>query len=233
METIKQQAIQCMQEGRYADAVSFLVKLEKDEIKDWTLYYALGQCYRFSGQLTLAHQFLETAKQINRLNAEIAYAYAEVCELMMYHEEAIRAYEDVISLHSNRVAAYNKIGLIYARMDNLDEAMVWFQRAMKQISILENAGITMSDESYLQALKTKMELDYVFPHAKPEDTMDLPVIKAVIMNSIGVCHFQQDNHDEAKKYFKKSIALLPYDTVFDDPKVYLIKMDGMFRHDMY
>lgn len=233
MESIKQKAIQCMQEGKYADATSFLIKLKQDDIKDWTLYYALGQCYRFSGQLSLAYQFLETAKQVNRLNAEIAYAFGEVCVLTFKNEEAINAFEDVISLHPNRVAAYNKIGLIYARMDKPDEAMVWFQRAMKQIAILENAGITMNDESYRQALKTKMELDYVFPHAKPEDTMDLPLIKAIVTNNIGVCHLQKKEKEEAIIYFKKSISLLPYDTTYDDPKVYLVKMDGMFRHDVY
>jgi len=221
MKTTKQQAVDYMKAGKYIDAISLLVQLEKDEIKDWTLYYALGQCYRFSGQLTSAYQFLETAKQVNRLNAEIAYAFGEVSQLMFKNEEAVRAFEDVISLHPNRIAAYNKIGLIYARTGNIEEALAWFHRGMDRIALLEHAGVDISDEAYRHTLKATMELGFVFPHAKSEDTMDLQLIKAIIQNNIGVCFLEQGAGEDAEKLFCRSLGMVPAGAAYDDPAHYL------------
>jgi tetratricopeptide (TPR) repeat protein len=221
MGTKKAQAVQCMKEARYTDAIPLLLQLEKDEIKDWTLYYAVGKCYRFAGDLASAYQFLETAKQINSVNEEIAYAFAEVCELRLQYADAISAYEDVLSLYPDRIAAYNKIGLLYIRMNRMDEAMKWFQKGMEQITVRERAGRDMRDEDYQDKLKAKMELGYVFPYTKAEDTMDLKLIKVVMINSIGVCYLEQQEREKAKQYFKASLSLLPEESAYTAPKVYM------------
>jgi tetratricopeptide (TPR) repeat protein len=225
MKTIKDQAIQYMKEKRYADAIPLLLQLKKEEIKDWTLYYTVGQCCRFSGDLASAYQFLETAKQINRLNAEIVYAFGEVCQLRLKYEDAIRAYEDVITLEPNRIAAYNKIGLLYARMNKTEEAMKWFQRGMKQVSVLENVGIDMNDDVGRQHLKSKMELGFAFPCTKPEDTMDLQLIKAILISNMGVCYLEKEEKDKARELFESSLSILPKGSIYNELETYIEEVE--------
>jgi tetratricopeptide (TPR) repeat protein len=217
----KDQAIQYIREKRYSDAIPLLLELGKDEIKDWALYYAVGKCYRLSGDLASAYQFLETAKQINSLNEEIAYAYADVCELRLQYDDAVRAYKDVLALYPDRIAAYNKIGLIYTRTGRTDEAMKWFQKGMDQITIREHAGIEVSEKAYQERLKVKMESGFLFPSVKAEDTMDLGLIKAVITNSIGVCYLEQQKQEKAREHFETSISLLAEESAYSAPKVYM------------
>ena len=220
-----------MREKRYQDAIPLLLSLNKDEIKEWVLYYAVGQCYKLTGNLPFARRFLEAAKQINVMNDEIAYALGDVYHLSIRYEDAIKAYEDVVSLAPNRIAAYNKIGLIYTQMGEIGKAMVWYRKGLDRIESLESAGARMKQAQYEHILMAKLELGFVFPLKKEEDTIDLDILKAVITNNIGICHLQRKAYDEARKYFREAIALLPKKTRYDAPQIYMVTLEEMVQYE--
>jgi tetratricopeptide (TPR) repeat protein len=227
LKSRRDEAITLLKEGRFGDALPILLALEKDEIKEWVLYYAVGQCYKMSGDLIYARRFLEASRQLNGMNAELAYVLGDVCHLALYYEDAVKAFEDVISLYPDRVAAYNRIGMIYTQIGELDHAMEWYQKGLDRIAYLKSEGVQIDQDEYIYMLNGKMELGFVFPFRKIEDTVDLDPLKAIITNNIGVCYYQRGLYDEAKREFEVSVGLIPEGSSYSDPAYYLKELDEM------
>jgi tetratricopeptide (TPR) repeat protein len=230
MNTRRTEAISLMKEGKYDEALPLLLSLKKDEIKEWVLYYAVGQCYKLTGNLPFSRRFLEAAKQINCMNAELIYVLGDVYHLSIRYEDAIRAFEDVISLYPNRIAAYNRIGVIYMQLGQVNEAESWFQKGLERIVYLKNAGIEMKQEEYNHMLNAKMEMGFVFPLRKAEDTIELNFLEAVLKNNMGICHLQRKEYTSARSYFQESIDLHPGESTYDDPKIYMVEIAEMERN---
>jgi len=230
MNSTRTEAIYLMQKGKYNKALPLLLSLKKDEIKEWVLYYAVGKCYELTGNLPFARRFLEAAKQINCMNAEVAYALGDVYHLSLRYEDAIHAFEDVISLYPNRVAAYNKIGIIYLQMGRINEAVAWYQKGLDRIVYLQNAGVKMKQKEYDQMLTAKMEFEFVFPLRRIEDTVKLDLLKAILTNNMGICHLQRKEYALARSCFREAIDMSPKDSEYDDPKIYMIELEEMDKH---
>lgn len=231
MNNIKLTIAECIDESRYEDAIPLLLSLESSEIEAWALYYALGQCYRLAGRIPLACRFLEVAREMNCMHVELAYALGDAYHLSIRYEEAIHSFEDVISLYPNRIAAYNKIGFIYTQTGKLGKAEEWYQKGLSQISALQQAGVVMRQKSYDAYINSiDMDLGVVFPLRRREDTVELDLLEAVITNNMGVCYLQQKKYDKARVCFRKSMGMIPEESAYDDPKRYLLELEGMSRY---
>jgi len=224
MKDIKTDALALIAQQRYTEAIPLLFRLDKSEIEEWVYCYALGQCYRYTHNLSYAIYFLEKADLLYPTCAEVTYALGSLYELSFQYERAISQFKKVVSLHPNRVAAYNRIGLLYSRKGKLEEALVWYAKALDRIGMLRTVGSNAEPLSEgMQRLRT-LGFDSVFP-VRLEDSIDIDILEMVVRNNIGVCYYEKRVYSTAKQWFHDTINHLQRNHLssdeYDAPLVYM------------
>jgi tetratricopeptide (TPR) repeat protein len=222
--TLKAQIEWHIKEAEYKKALHLLFRLSTSEIEEWVYCYAVGQCYRYMGDLTNSIHFLEESKRLNPGCEEVAYALGETYELAFYSEDAIKAFIEVAAMNPNRISAYNRIGLLYARAEIKEHAMMWYAKAFERMGLLHVSDEWIREQRYEELVKEKMGWRLFFPK-KLIDSLNLDIQNMIVRNNIGVCYFEDGNYEVAKKWFTQSIAATPDGVHYDDPVLYMGYMD--------
>jgi tetratricopeptide (TPR) repeat protein len=222
--TLKSQIEWHIKEAEYKEALRLLFRLNTAEIEEWVYCYAVGQCYRYIGDLSNSIHFLEEAKRLNPGCEEVVYALGEVYELAFETENAIRAFTEVAAMNPNRISAYNRIGLLYARIGTKEHAMMWYAKAFERMGLLHVSHEWIREQQYEEMVRVKMEWTLLFPK-KLIDSLNLEIQNMIVRNNIGVCYFEDGNYEVAKKWFAQSIASTPDGVQYDDPVLYIGYMD--------
>ncbi len=224
MKDVRSQIELYVKEANYKEALRLLFRLNTYEIEKCVYFYAIGQCYRFIGDLPNSIHFLEDAKTLNPGCEEVTYALGAVYELSLQYEHAIEAFKEVAAMNPDRIAAYNKIGLLHARSGRMQEALVWYAKALERMGLLHVSHIWVQERTYTALLRAKMGFSFAFPK-KLEDALNLEIQNMIIRNNIGVCYYEEGNYTIAKKWFSQSIASIPRGVDYGDPLVYMMMIE--------
>ena len=224
MKDVRSQIELYIKDANYKEALRLLFRLNTYAIEKWVYCYAIGQCYRFIGDLPNSMHFLEDAKTLNPGCEEVTYALGSVYELSLEYDHAIEAFKEVAAMNPDRIAAYNKIGLLHARSGRMQEALVWYVKAMERMGVLHVSHMWVQEKNYTALLRAKMGFSFAFPK-KLEDTMNIEIQNMIIRNNIGVCYYEEGNHTIAKKWFSQSIASIPRGVDYGDPLVYMMELE--------
>lgn len=224
MKDVRSQIELYVKDAQYKEALRLLFRLNKYEIEEWVYCYAVGQCYRFIGDLSNSIHFLEKANNLNPGCEEVTYALGNVYGLLTEYESAIEAFKEVAAMNPDRIATYNKIGLLHARSGRMQEALVWYAKALERMGLLHVSHIWVQERTYQQLLKAKMGFSFNFPK-KLEDAMDMEIQNMIVRNNIGVCYYEEGNHAIAEKWFSQSIASIPRGIGYSDPLIYMMEFE--------
>ncbi|GEM_PF-3921384 len=235
MRDIRKDVLTLIEQQRYEEAISLLFRFDNSEIEEWVYCYALGQCYRYAHNLPYASYFLEKADLLHPACVEVAYARGSLYELSFQYESAISQFKKVIALYPDRIAAYNRIGVLYSRQGKVEEALIWYAKALERMGV---RGIPKYNDEWIsegmQRLR-KLGFDKVFP-TKLEDSTDIEILEVIVRNNIGVCYFEKKVYGTAKQWFLDAMEHLQRNHLlidgYDAPLVYMeaIKKREMKSH---
>ena len=214
-----------MREGNYFDALQQIHRLEVDVIEDWTYCYIVGECYRMLHNLDYAQFYLTQANAQREGNIEILYSLGLVYDEMGWYRDAIETFKAVLALDADMLALYHRIGILYARNGQAEEALEWFGKGLTQVDMLYKRGVE-SLEQMLQSRRRKAMtiFEHVFPKGQVDECSDIEFFKSLFNNDMGVCYMEIGDKKQAEAWFLKSVKSMPKRVQFDDPFVYLRKM---------
>lgn len=217
-------AINFMQQQKYSEAVPLFLKLIDVNPNDSSLYYMLGQCYRFTNNLSKSVEYLSKATYLNSNEPEFFLALGIAHQLTGDYEQAVSTLEQAIKLEPNLFTAYNSIGLTYRKLGMFHEALDWYSRAADSIidfitkKVKENPEKCFKDE-IINGEKTRVILPYLME--KTLEMLKSDPLYAIIKNNIGVCLIEIGDISSAREQFKESIECTPDGYEYTDPYKHL------------
>lgn len=214
-----------MREGNYFDALQQIHRLEAETIEDWTYCYLSGECYRMLHNLDYAQFYLAQANAQREENIEILYSLGMVYEEMGWYRDAIETFKTLVKLDADMLSVYHRIGILYARNSEPEEALIWFDKGMAQVEALYRRGVGSLEKMLHERRRKAMTIfEHVFPRGQIDTCSDIEFFKALFSNDMGVCYMEIGDKKQAEAWFLKSVKSMPESMQFDDPFVYLRKM---------
>ena len=216
----REKAIDLMRQQRFAEAVPLFVQLIQSDPTDWSLFYMVGQCYRFSGDLPAAVRTLQRAADLNSEEAQVFFALGISLQLSDAYSAAIVALERAVQLEPNLFSAYNSIGLTYRKMGDVAKALEWYSHAAEGVVGLAMGEATKDRaRSFREEIVDGKKVLAVLPHAleKTKQILCSEPMYAVLKNNIGQCLIELGDVNGAKSAFRESIEFIPEGYNFPDP----------------
>ncbi|MFZ8785605.1 tetratricopeptide repeat protein [Thermocrinis sp.] len=149
-------------------------------------------------------------KDPNNLKAHycLGRSYYEIGELKLALEHMKRA-ERLTSDKEELMYIYNWLGLIYRRMDYLDDALLYYSRSLMLAIDLENESMQASVLNNIAVIyDNKGELDKALGYF--EESLRLQTDekeKATTYNNIAIIYDNKGDYQEAVEYFQKAIEI--------------------------
>jgi tetratricopeptide (TPR) repeat protein len=213
-------AISLMQQQRFAEALPLFLRLTESNPDDWSLFYMVGQCYRFTNNVPEAARALKKAADLNPDEAQVFLALGIAYQLADDYRSAIAALEQAIRLDPQLFSAYNSIGLTYKKSGELRKALEWYSRAAEGIFSAVTDEVHKDREKCYQdeiidGAKTRVVLPYTFE--KTHEMLRSDPMYAIIKNNIGVCLIKLGDVNAAREQFRESIECIPDGYNYPDP----------------
>jgi len=149
-------------------------------------------------------------KDPNNLKAHycLGRSYYKIGELKLALEHMKRA-ERLTSDKEELMYIYNWLGLIYRRMDYLDDALLYYSRSLMLAIDLENESMQASVLNNIAVIyDNKGELDKALGYF--EESLRLQTDekeKATTYNNIAIIYDNKGDYQEAVEYFQKAIEI--------------------------
>ena len=201
----------CLAFGFYEmGAEAFLKSLEEDpySITHWN---GLSQCYLSQMNLEKANEAIEFSLAIDEKNQESLEIKAFCLMMENNFEEAIAIYKHLLktSVPSNKKYIYEKIGLSYTQCNKFEDALVYYQKWLKeypQMTNYEKSEIYSHIASCYCNMKRPAEgLQYI------DAVLDIDPFNNTAIIQKAVLHIQQGEEDISKQLFDKALSFCPED----------------------
>lgn len=209
-------AIRLMRQQRFTEALPIFKLLIRDNPGDWSLFYMVGQCYRFTNNIQEAIYALKNAADLNPGAPEVLLALGIAYQLGDDHETAISTLEHAIRLDPKLFYAYNSIGLTYKKIGEYRKALEWYSKAAEAIvsTVTEEVhGDTEKcfREELIGGEKSLVVLPYAFEKVREKLRSD--PMYAIINNNIGVCYIDLETKRRRKRPSRNQLSLFQTVTI--------------------
>ncbi len=181
---------------------TILKRFSKEEPQNIEIYGYLGQLYYSQRKYDQAIEQFETILGLEPTNADVMYMLGSLYLETNQKDRAIDILRKSIAIDPEHSESLNTLGYVYAEAgDNLDEAMELIQRAL---------AIDPENGAYLDSLGWLYYKKGMYGKALENLLLaDTFVNDPVIYDHLGeTCH-KLNRTDEAVKYWKRSLELLP------------------------
>ncbi len=221
MSDQRDSAIGLMDQQRFSEAIPLFLRLIESRPDDWSLYYMVGQCFRYTNNFSDAIRYLKKAAARNPTESRVFLALGIAHQLKSDFESALQALEHAVQLDPGLYSAYNSIGLTYRMSGEFTKAVEWYSRAAD--------GMVSAVTEMVHKDQDKCIRDEVIDEMKTQDVHARTVDKireilrsdptyAIIKNNIGISFIGLGDMDSARQQFRESIEYIPDD--FDYPEPY-------------
>ena len=196
-------AISLMNKEQYSEALPILLDLLEEAPDDYSLYYLVGQCYRFGGHASKAIDYLKKAASLNPDDAEIFLALGSVLMLEENYDEALEVQKKAVRLDPSMQSAYESMGQIYRKLGNYQKAFDCYVKM---------------EETLLESAKTRAgEHRGERKAVSIYDVLKSDPAYAIVKNNLGICSLELKEYKRAKEQFEESIRFIPENYDFPDP----------------
>ncbi|MFH0926862.1 MAG: tetratricopeptide repeat protein [bacterium] len=134
-------------------------------------FYSAGLQYLQAGNINSAYQELKKAKDLNPNDAGIHEGLGIVFNFQANYELALNEFNQALNLRPNNPETYNNIGLSYVGLNDLEEAITYFRKAMENpdYPTPERAGYNLANayfqkKDYENAMKYYKDILAVAPN---------------------------------------------------------------------
>ena len=188
--------------GNYDKAIDFLKEAEKRVPKNAAIAYELSQIYTYKGSFTSALNYAEKAVDLDGQNEWYLLQLAYLYRSNSLHKEALEAYEKLHALEPKNLIFAFSLAEAYLYVGKSKEAIKVLDDIEAQMGVSEEISYQKRD-LYLKmgdkksAIKTMESLVEAYP--------DNPMF----VGGLAETHQSVGNLDEAKKLFKKVLAMDP------------------------
>jgi FOG: TPR repeat len=136
----------------------------------------------------------------------LGISYYQVGEFKLALKHMKRS-ESLTSNKKDLMLIYNQIGLIYHRMGDLDDALLYYSKSLSLAQDLGDKSMQASSLNNIAGIyKEKDELDKALGYY--EESLRLKTDekeKAITYNNIATVYYQKGDHKKAVEYFQKAI----------------------------
>jgi len=149
-------------------------------------------------------------KYPNNLDAHfcLGISYYQIGEFKLALEH-MKGAESLTSNKKDLMYIYNRIGLIYYRMGNLDDALLYWSRSLSLARDLGSKSMQAANlNNIAEIYRKKGELDKALSYY--EESLRLKTDekeKATTYNNIAIIYGKKGDYKKAVKYFKKAIEI--------------------------
>jgi len=116
------------------------------------------------------------------------------------YQEALQEYQRILDCQPQLVEAYAKIGLCYYRLDDLDKALAFFQKALEKTAATPDILINLA-AIHLQKGNLEQGVQYI------KQLDEKSITDPSLFYNIGVLFFKEGHADLAIEYLQKCLAL--------------------------
>ena len=120
----------CLDQGKYAEAITFLARAERQRSDDSRIQYNLGSAHLGLKQHPEAEQHLRKALALRPGDSAVLNNLGNVLADTARHAEAIGCYRQVLAVYADHAPAHYNLGRSLAALDQLDEAIGHFRAAI-------------------------------------------------------------------------------------------------------
>ena len=213
-------AIDLMDQQRFAEAIPLFLRLIESKPDDWSLYYMVGQCFRYTNNFSDAIRYLEKAASRNPAESRVFLALGIANQLKNDYAPAIQALEHAVELDPGMFSAYNSLGLTYRMSGELTKALEWYSRAADgMVSAVTEMVHKDQDECPGDEVIDETGTQDVVPRTveKMREILRSDPTYAIIKNNIGICFMGLGDIDSAREQFRESIEHIPDDFNYPEP----------------
>ena len=216
----RESAIGLMDQQRFSEAIPLFSRLIESNPDDWSLYYMIGQCFRYTNNFSEATHYLGKAASRNPTEPRIFLALGIAHQLMDNYESAIEALEQAVKLDPGLFSAYNSIGLTYRKNGEIDKALEWYSRAADGMvsdvtEIVHKERDKCFRDEVIDGKNTRVVLPYTLE--KIREILRSDPSYAIIKNNIGLCFIELGDIDSAREQFRESIEYIPDGFNYPEP----------------
>ena len=204
-----------VEKGNYKKAIIRLKEAEIDFEAPWEKPYYIAECYKMMHCYEDAIEYFEYALSMRFDEARIHYGLGSTLSMALRYDEAIDAFKNVIAVNPERITAYGKIGVIYAKKGDFDNAISWLRLGIGRLERFIRSEVSKKD-------KWRENAELWFGYNGTEDSKERSLIYAYMANYLGVCYFETHRYKEAKRWFVEAMERMPVD---HDEKIASYYMD--------
>lgn len=189
-------------QGRAADALSFLQRAVAARNDDFELHNNLGNLYKVLGDLELAHQCYVNSVGLNPDSFPARFNLGLVLSALNRYDEAILSYREAIALEPDVGEAYYNLGLALRQVSEPAAAIESFQKAIQlqpeYIEPIVSLGACLAESGHLdEAVKVY------------RSGLALNQQHGPLYNNLGVALTAQGNYSEARTAFWQALQSSP------------------------
>ena len=213
-------AIGLMDQQRFSEAIPSFLRLIESKPDDWSLYYMVGQCFRYTNNFSDAIRYLEEAASRNPTEPRVFLALGIAHQLKKDYGPAIQALEHAVGLDPGLFSAYNSVGLTYRMSGELTKALEWYSRAADgMVSAVTEMVHKEQDDNLSNEVIDETRTHDVLPRTveKRREILRSDPTYAIIKNNIGICFIGLGDIDSAREQFRESIEYIPDDFNYPEP----------------
>lgn len=243
--TIKRQADQFYDTGRYQEAQEMYLRAQTLNNQDPDLYRRLGQIELKQANTEKAIQLFKQSEALDRTNPEMHYLLGTAYFIEGHHQQAIPEFQETIRLQPHHVWAIEYLASAYARTGQREEAIRWSQTLAEldpenrfvhttlgnlyaEASNYEQAKVEFEKavtahptyaENYAWLASTESRLGYfeeAIKHA--QRAVELNPVDLQYQMILVQLYFQQGNYEQVVEVLTKALKLAPDNRMFKEYK---------------
>ena len=158
----------CMETKKYGKALDcFKEVLTLEHIKllpDAELFFKVGQCYQFLGEISMAQDVYKNSLRLDDANDEVYFHLGLCAATSKNWRKAILYYQKAIKIEEGREEYFAAIGEAYAQLKDNEKAFQYFDLAIElapeqAIYWIKFANFLIQEAAYEEALDLLVEAD--------------------------------------------------------------------------
>lgn len=178
------------------DALKVYAEIAAEDRKDWQSHLRMAQIYRQRKEFAKAREAADKARAIEPDNLELRYNEISLLEAEGRAADALAALNELVTStarrtystgeRSNRIVLLERLGLMYRRAEQYDQAVDTF----RQIADLDSNTAGRAYAQIIDTLRASKKLDKAMEEANaaikkyPEDRV-LPAVRASLLADMG------------------------------------------------